>query len=206
MGLRWFTPRIEVDLCGHATLATAFVLFEEGKVRGDKVVFETKSCGLLTVKKDGPDLFLDFPSRAPAPAQCTEKIASALGGRPKEAHAAERDLLVLYETEDEILALQPDLIRVEALDAFAVIATAKGNDVDFVSRFFAPRAGIPEDPVTGSAHCTLIPFWAGRLGKQKLRARQVSERGGELLCEHLGERVSIGGRAKLYLRGEIVVD
>ncbi len=201
--LRWFTPLVEVDLCGHATLATAYVLFEEGRVRGDTVRFEAKS-GSLAVTRSGSRLILDFPSRPPEPASCPDELVKALGTRPKEVHGS-RDLLVLFETEDAVAALDPDFQALGALDYFAVIATAPGRNVDFVSRFFAPRVGVPEDPVTGSAHCTLVPFWSARLGKKKLHTHQISKRGGELFCEDRADRVSIGGEAVLYLRGEITV-
>lgn len=201
--LRWFTPKVEVDLCGHATLAAAFVLFEEGRVRGETVRFETQS-GRLAVTRSGPRLTLDFPSRPPDPASCSDELAAALGARPVEVLGS-RDLLALFETEAAVAALAPDFQALAALDAFAVIATAPGEKSDFVSRFFAPRVGVPEDPVTGSAHCTLVPFWAGRLGKKKLHALQISKRGGELFCEDRGDRVAISGEAVFYLRGKIAV-
>lgn len=202
--LRWFTPVIEVDLCGHATLATAHVLFATDRVHGDAVSFKTKS-GRLTVTRSGDLLSMDFPARPPVPVPVPDGLAEALGARPEGVFAA-RDLMAVFATEDEVRALRPNAERIAALDAFAVMATAPGRKVDFVSRFFAPRAGIPEDPVTGSAHCTLIPFWAGKLGRTKLHALQVSKRGGELFGEHRGERVTISGRAVEYLRGEIRVD
>jgi PhzF family phenazine biosynthesis protein len=202
-GLRWFTPLLEVDLCGHATLATAFVLFNEGIVTGDRVTFESQS-GTLAVEREGDLLSLDFPARPPSPIASPPGLNEALRAEPREVHGT-RDLLVLFDTEDEVTALDPDFARLGALDAFAVIVTAPGRNVDFVSRFFAPRAGINEDPVTGSAHCTLIPFWAARLGKRKLHALQLSKRRGELFCEMRDDRVKISGRAVEYLRGEIRV-
>ena len=165
--------------------------------------FESRS-GRLTVARDGDLLTLDFPARPPAPAECTDDVVMALGDRPREVLVA-RDLLAVFETEDEVVSLQPDFDGIEALDAMAVIATAPGREVDFVSRFFAPGVGVPEDPVTGSAHCTLVPYWSERLGKRNLHARQVSKRGGELLCEDRGDRVAIGGRAVMYLRGAISI-
>jgi len=206
-GLRWFTPEIEVDLCGHATLAAAYVLFNEGSVQGESVRFDSPS-GQLSVSRDGEIYNLDFPSRPPEPAACTPELVAALGAEPAEVHGA-RDLLVVYETEEAIRALAPRFEALGALDAFAVCVTApggpaaSGGEVDFVSRFFAPAAGINEDPVTGSAHCTLIPFWAERLKKKELRAAQLSKRGGEVFCRDCGDRVLIGGRAVEYLRGEI---
>jgi PhzF family phenazine biosynthesis protein len=200
-GLRWFTPAIEVDLCGHATLASAFVLFEQRLASGPRVVFETRS-GLLTVERRGELLAMDFPSWPPAPTAPMLSLARTLGIEPREVLAS-RYLLAVLDDRREVELLAPDLEAIAALDAFAVIVTAPGDDCDFVSRFFAPRAGVPEDPVTGSAHCTLTPYWSARLGKQTLHARQVSRRGGELFCEDRGERVTIAGRAVLYLAGKI---
>jgi PhzF family phenazine biosynthesis protein len=199
--LRWFTPKVEVGLCGHATLASGFVLFEIGAVEGDSVNFETKS-GTLTVSRAGELLSMDFPALPPRPVARTDELVRVLGAQPTEVHAA-RDLMAVFETEEEIVALKPDFIKLALMDPFAVIVTAPGNEVDFVSRFFAPKVGIDEDPVTGSAHCTLIPYWAKQLGKKKLHALQVSKRGGELFGEDLGERVTIQGRAVEYFRGRI---
>lgn len=203
-GLRWFTPNMEVDLCGHATLASAFVLFETGLAEGGQVRFETLS-GLLKAEREGDWLSLDFPARKADPGGAPPGLADALGAVPSEVLHS-RDLLVVFDTEKTVAQLEPDFDAIRALDAFAVIVTAPGDEVDFVSRFFAPKAGIPEDPVTGSAHCSLIPFWANRLGRSKLRARQISSRGGELKCEDRGDRVIISGKAVEYLRGEIYVE
>ncbi len=203
-GLRWFTPTLEVDLCGHATLASAYVLFETGLAEGGQVSFETLS-GCLKVEREGDWLSLDFPTRRPVPGTVPAELSMVLGASPSEVLQS-RDLLVVFEEEETVAQLEPDFAGIAALDAFAVIVTALGNEVDFVSRFFAPKAGIPEDPVTGSAHCTLIPFWADRLGKSKLRARQISKRGGDLKCENRGERVIISGKAVEYLRGEIYLE
>lgn len=199
--LRWFTPKVEVGLCGHATLASGFVLFEIGAVEGDSVSFETKS-GTLTVSRDGELLCMDFPALPPRRVARTNQLVTVLGSQPTEVYAA-RDLMAVFENEEEILALKPDFIKLALMDPFAVIVTAPGKEVDFVSRFFAPKVGIDEDPVTGSAQCTLIPFWAKRLGKRKLHALQLSKRGGELFGEDLGERVMIKGRAVEYFRGRI---
>lgn len=203
--LRWFTPETEVDLCGHATLASAFVIFEFLEPDSASVVFDTCS-GRLTVERRGALLAMDFPSRPPEFVEPCPGLAEALGGEPKEIWAS-RDYMVVYPSEDEVRALRPDFRRLAEADRFAVIATAPAQTqgYDFVSRFFAPAAGVPEDPVTGSAHCTLVPYWAQRLGKRKLRARQVSRRGGELECEWKGDRVEIAGRAVLYLKGTITV-
>jgi PhzF family phenazine biosynthesis protein len=200
-GLRWFTPTVEVDLCGHATLASAFVLFEEREVNGPQVVFESRS-GLLKVERRGELLAMDFPSRPPKPTVSIPTLARTLGIEPREVLSA-HNLFVVLENRRDVEDLRPDLDAIAALDAPAVIVTAPGDDCDFVSRFFAPKAGIPEDPVTGSAHCTLTPYWSARLGKKTLHARQVSSRGGELFCEDRGDRVTIAGRAVLYLKGEM---
>jgi PhzF family phenazine biosynthesis protein len=199
--LRWFTPTVEMDLCGHATLAAASVLFHERGLGGDEVRFHSRS-GLLTVTRAADLVTLDFPSRSPAPSDAPGALIHGLGAMPKEVFKA-RDYLAVYSNEAEVRALKPDFATLKTLDCLGIIATAPGNDCEFVSRFFAPGAGVEEDPVTGSAHCTLIPFWAQRLNKTKLFARQVSQRGGELFCELIGERVRIGGRATLYLRGVI---
>ncbi len=201
--LRWFTPAVEVDLCGHATLGSAYVLFNELHEPGDTLRFETKS-GELLVRRNGDRLALDFPARPPQRTDVDANLVPALGGKPTEVLAA-RDYLVRYGSQEEVAALKPDMSRLMDIDKFAVIATAPGHDCDFVSRFFAPGKGIAEDPVTGSAHATLIPYWAAQLGKNELHARQISRRGGELFCQLNGERVEIAGYGVLYLRGEIMV-
>lgn len=198
--LRWFTPAVEIDLCGHATLASAFIVFSVLGARGDTVRFHSRS-GPLTVSRSGDVLTLDFPSRPPKPCIVLEALARGLGKKPVEVLKA-RDYFALFNNAEDIRSLQPDFAVLGTL-AEKVIVTAPGADCDFVSRFFAPTAGVNEDPVTGSAHCTLIPYWAQRLGKNKLFARQLSKRGGELFCEDAGDRVKIGGHAVLYLRGEI---
>ena len=201
--LRWFTPVSEVDLCGHATLATAFVLFEHLGFEGDAIRFNTKS-GPLTVWREGGALVMDFPSRPGAPIDLPEHLAAGLGLVPSEVYRS-RDIMAVFESEHEVRGLRPDFAELEQLDCTGVIATAQGMDVDFVSRFFAPREGVPEDPVTGSAHCTLAPYWAARLDKSFLAARQVSPRGGEVACRLVDDRVHIAGRAVLYLRGYLDV-
>lgn len=201
--LRWFTPAVEVDLCGHATLAAAHVLFRYVFSSANRLTFSTRS-GNLGVTRDGDLLTMDFPSRPGKPTAVTDSMASALGGRPREALLA-RDLMVVFDSEAQIRNMRPDFQRIAALDAFAVIVTAPGDTVDFVSRFFAPGAGIQEDPATGSSHCTLAPYWAKRLGKTRLAARQLSTRGGEISCELHGDRVLIGGRTVEYLHGEITL-
>lgn len=199
--LRWFTPGAEVDLCGHATLASAFVLFEYLNQPGKIVYFDTKS-GELTVEREGKLLTLDFPSRPPEPFKPQDGLVKAMGGKPAEILKA-RDVVLVYETEAEVQALTPDMQALTQLDHFGFIATAPGTDTDFVSRFFAPAKGVPEDPVTGSAHTSLIPYWAKRLNKTELRARQISKRGGELYCKLAGDRVKISGYAAPFLRGTI---
>ena len=201
--LRWFTPTVEIDLCGHATLAAAFVLFTELGCKGDAVRFHSRS-GMLSVAKAGNTLVLDFPSCPPAPTTTLEALIRALGATPKEVLKA-RDYFVVFSDEAVVQTLKPDFAVLKRLDCLGVIATAPGGDCDFVSRFFAPGIGVDEDPVTGSTHCSLIPFWAEKLGKDKLFARQISSRGGELYCEHAGSRVKIGGHSVMYLRGEILL-
>lgn len=201
--LRWFTPELEIDLCGHATLATAHVIFEKLAPERQSVAFDTRS-GELTVARSGGLLSMDFPSRPPTPLADDPALAAALGARPRETWTS-RDCLCLLENEAAVRDLKPDMTALEKLPYFAIIVTAAGESADFVSRFFAPGAGVPEDPVTGSAHSTLIPFWAARLGRTKMRALQLSRRGGELFCEFQGNRVQIAGRAVLYLEGEIAV-
>lgn len=202
--LRWFTPTLEVDLCGHATLAAAFVIFTQLGAVGDILTFATRSGPLRVARLADGRLELDFPSRPAQPANPAPELVRALGAAP-DFVAQARDTLCVFARAEDVLALRPDFRALAALDTFAVIATAPGPDCDFVSRFFAPRAGIDEDPVTGSAHCTLTPYWAKRLGRTQLHARQVSARGGELWCELAGDRVKIAGHAALYLQGSIEI-
>jgi PhzF family phenazine biosynthesis protein len=199
--LRWFTPACEVDLCGHATLASAYVLFNELNEAGDTLRFHTKS-GELVVSREGDRLAMNFPAWPPQEINADPRLAAALGGSPAHISAA-RDYLVRYHSAEEVRALSPDMEALKEMDRFAFIVTAPGDDCDFVSRFFAPAKGIPEDPVTGSAHCTLIPYWANELGKTDLHARQIGPRGGELFCKLLGDRVEIAGYGALFLKGRI---
>jgi len=202
--LRWFTPAVEVDLCGHATLAAAHALYSQlGQVESP-FVFDTKS-GALSVARRGPLYELDFPARPARPAEPAPELLRGLRSRPEEVLRSERMWLCVYRTAGEVAGLAPDHAALAPVVPGRVIVTAPGADCDFVSRFFAPDAGIPEDPVTGSAHCTLVPYWAERLGRTALHARQVSRRGGELWCELDGARVRMAGRAVLYLRGQIGV-
>ena len=201
--LRWFTPTTEVDLCGHATLATAFVLFDELGYQGEAIRFETKS-GTLHVARLGSSLVMDFPSRPGEECDAPDHLSAGLGRPAKEVYKS-RDYLVVYPDEEVVRSLDPDFSELAKVDALGIIVTAPGNDVDFVSRFFAPRAGVDEDPVTGSAHCTLAPYWADRLEKKDLSARQVSRRGGELACRIADDRVHIAGHAALYFKGVLSV-
>jgi PhzF family phenazine biosynthesis protein len=199
-GLRWFTPKVEIDLCGHATLASAFILFNEGW-KDSSIEFESKS-GILKVASDGKNLVLDFPSRPAREATAPPLLIEGLRKAPKEVYQA-RDWMAVFDSEDEIRAIQPKFDLLAELPGGKTIITAPGKEVDFVSRFFAPGVGINEDPVTGSAHCTLIPYWAERLRKTTLRTSQLSRRGGELFCELRGDRVAIGGQAVLYSSGHL---
>jgi len=199
--IRWFTPAIEVDLCGHATLATAHVLFYHLGLPGEAVRFDSRS-GELWVRRNEGRLQLDFPALPAKGCYAPAGLVEALGVRPLEILAAD-DYLVVLENERSVRAVRPDYRRLAELDRRGVIITSPGDDVDFVSRFFAPGAGIDEDPVTGSAHCSLAPYWAQKLGRDELRARQVSERGGELWCEVSGDRVLIAGHAVTYMIGVV---
>jgi len=199
--LRWFTPACEVNLCGHATLATAWVLWEKLGERAPLLRFDTRS-GELRVSREGAWLWLDFPADPARPCVAPPALVSGLGRPPREVLVA-RNYVAMYDDEETVRTLKPDFRVLATLDQHGVIATAPGSDCDFVSRFFAPKFGIDEDPVTGSAHCTLAPLWAGRLGRKQLHARQVSRRGGVLRVEPVGERVRIGGQAVAYLAGEI---
>jgi PhzF family phenazine biosynthesis protein len=203
--LRWFTPTTEVDLCGHATLAAGYVVFRWLQPERGRITFATRQAGPLTVTRDGDLLALDFPSRPPRPQAMSEPLVAALGRCPVALLAA-RDYLAVYETAEEVTALVPDFAALAALDRFAVIVTAPGSGgIDFVSRFFAPARGVDEDPVTGSSHCTLIPYWAERLDRNRLNARQLSRRGGALSCAIDGDRVTISGRAVSYLEGTVTI-
>ena len=198
--LRWFTPAVEVGLCGHATLAAAFVIFNYLDTAARSVSFQTKKSGMLQVDRQGELLAMNFPARPAKPCSTPDQLVQALGVEPKEVRLA-RDYLVIYEAENVIRSIKPDMSLLMGLDALGIIITAPGDSADFVSRFFAPGVGVPEDPVTGSAHCTLIPYWSDRLGKDELHAFQVSARGGELWCKHKGDRVGILGQAVRYAEG-----
>lgn len=205
--IRWFTPTIEVDLCGHATLATAFVLFFIENVEAEEVSFDSRS-GVLKVRKEGDWLVLDFPAdtlhkQLVSPPALLEALGSTT---PVEILRGKTDFMAVLESEEQVRSLQPDVIVLSTLPVRGVIITAPGNSVDFVSRFFAPQSGIAEDPVTGSAHTTLAPYWAQKLEKTELSALQVSARGGVLKIKFLGDRVEIAGQVRLYLKGMIEID
>lgn len=206
--LRWFTPTVEIDLCGHATLAAAAVIFRYIDPNRQRVVFRTRKAGALVVTRAGEELALELPARPAKPMAKPpfEALEAALGKRPVEVLAGTRDWLCVFEATEDVHNLRPDFTAIARLDTFALICTAPGvGEFDFVSRFFAPAGGVPEDPVTGSAHCTLVPFWAERLGRKHLRASQVSARGGELTCELVGDRVVLAGRVAFYLEGWITI-
>jgi predicted PhzF superfamily epimerase YddE/YHI9 len=204
--LRWFTPRCEVKLCGHATLASAFVVLQILETQRDSVCFKTRLSGALTVRRDGDLLAMDFPSLAPwACPDPPPALMEGLGKAPATVVQIEDNFFAVYEHAEDVSRLRPDLQLLEKLHPAGVAVTAPGVDSDFVSRFFVPSYGIPEDPVTGSTHCSLAPYWAERLGKRHLHARQVSERGGELWCEVQEERVILKGSAVLTLRGELLI-
>ncbi|MGZ0041342.1 PhzF family phenazine biosynthesis protein [Paenibacillus ottowii] len=203
--LRWFTPGGEIELCGHATLATAFVLAEFYEPNEEKFIFHTLG-GILTVLKKGDMFEMDFPSRLPEPLPVTNDMIEALGVTPVETYLG-RDLMFVLENEDQVRQLSPDFSKLRNLpDGLGVNVTAKGNTFDFVSRSFFPKLNVNEDPVCGSAHCNFIPFWASRLGKLDLEARQLSKRGGNLYCVLEGDRVKISGTAVLYAKAELQIN
>lgn len=203
-GLRWFTPTVEVPLCGHATLAAAWVVFERLEPGRRAVKFDSRS-GVLGVTREGERLVLDFPAVKLEPTARDATLARALGAEPEALLAGGAWRVAVYGEEGVVAQLRPDLRAVEALNLFGVVVTAPGREVDFVSRFFAPSSGIPEDPVTGAAHVRLVPYWAQRLGKNEFHARQLSARGGELWCALRGDRVTMAGLAQPYLEGTIEV-
>jgi len=200
--LRWFTPNMEVELCGHATLASAFVLFERLGYAGERIDFLTRKSGRLSVRREGARLTMDFPALEPHECQAPPALTAGLGALPSRVLSA-TNYLAVFESQRAVADLRPDFATLATLDRFGVIATAPGDDCDFVSRFFAPAKGIPEDPVTGSSHCTLTPYWSGVLGKSELQARQISRRGGQLTCRAMGNRVELTGACALYLEGTI---
>lgn len=202
--IRWFTPTTEVNLCGHATLAAAHVLFHHLNFSRQEIIFQSRT-GELKVKKENELIVLDLPASEVIETEVPQKAEKAFGIKPKNIYKGREDLMFVFEQQTDVQNLKPDFNFLKMLEMRGIIATAPSNNFDFVSRFFAPREGIDEDPVTGSAHTMLIPYWAKRLEKKKMVARQISKRGGILYCKHLGERVEIGGQAVNYLAGEISV-
>jgi PhzF family phenazine biosynthesis protein len=203
--IRWFTPVAEVALCGHATLATAFVLFNFIEKNLSEINFQSKHSGALRVIKNGDLLILNFPADIPKEVEHIPELTKALGLSPQIVLKGKTDYLLVYSNQEEIEKIEPDFNQLLKLDVRGIIISAPGDKVDFVSRFFGPAVGVNEDPVTGSAHTTLIPYWATRLDKVHLKAKQLSKRGGDLSCEFLGERVNISGKAVLYMTAEIEI-
>jgi len=204
--LRWFTPELEVDLCGHATLATAFTLFNyHGHTKNTLRFISPRSGELLVVKNTDGSMTMDFPTDEVTTIEPLTALNEAIGLHPIKTFKGKTDYMMVYKTQEEIEAIRPNFHLLDQLDCRGVIVTAPGTEVDFVSRFFAPQCGIPEDPVTGSAHTTLAPYWAMELGKTLMSAKQLSLRGGDLTCEYLGKRVKISGKAVCYLIGEIEI-
>jgi len=201
--IRWFTPTVEVALCGHATLASAYIIFNHLNYSSNTIQFNCKS-GLLEVKKKGDLIELNFPSRMPAATEVDEKLLQGLSIKPSKILKS-RDYFFVYDKEEDVINFVPDFNILNQFDCIGIIITAKGNDVDFVSRFFAPSVGVDEDPVTGSAHSQLIPFWGERLDKKEMHAKQLSPRGGELWVSYAGDRVTIAGQCVFYMKGEIEV-
>jgi PhzF family phenazine biosynthesis protein len=202
--IRWFTPVAEVDLCGHATLAAAFVIFNYGDTSCSQITFRSRS-GKLTVVKERGLLSMDFPSQPPVPCEAPKELVDGLGKEPLEVLCSE-DYLAVFSSENDLIELNPDMGILRKVGLRGVIVTAQGKRVDFVSRFFAPKLGVDEDPVTGSSHCALTPYWANKLNKKELHAHQVSQRGGELFCRDCGHRVTISGRAVKFMEGSITIE
>lgn len=202
--IRWFTPVTEVTLCGHATLATAHVLFKHLITKEKEIRFQSRT-GELTVKKENELIVLNFPASEINETGFPIDIEKAFGIKPQQCYKGREDLMFVFESQEEIQNLKPDFLFLKTLEMRGIISTAPSEEFDFVSRFFAPREGINEDPVTGSAHTMLIPYWSDRLDKKEMVAKQISKRGGVLYCKHLGERVEIGGNAVTYLIGEIIL-
>ncbi|HOU48526.1 MAG TPA: PhzF family phenazine biosynthesis protein [Candidatus Aminicenantes bacterium] len=204
-GIRWFTPAVEVDLCGHATLAAAYVIFRYDRYPENEIALDSRS-GILRVRRDGDLLTLDFPVDTLRPAAEPAGLSEALGARPREIFRGKTDCLAVFGTQAEIEAMRPDFGKLGRVEARGVIVTARGTEVDFISRFFGPQVGIDEDPVTGSAHTSLAPYWAEKLGKTEMEAVQLSRRGGRLKVRLRGDRVDISGRARAYLEGRIEME
>lgn len=201
--IRWFTPTVEVDLCGHATLAAAYTLMEHLQFAENEVILHSPRSGKLPVRREGERYIINFPADKIAPVPPPTELLESLNRIPLECYQGKTDYMLVFQNQQQITDLAPDFRQMGKVKARGIICTAPGDDCDFVSRFFGPQSGIDEDPVTGSAHTTLIPYWATRLKKNTLTAKQLSKRGGTLYCEHLGDRVEIGGMAKTYLIGKI---
>jgi PhzF family phenazine biosynthesis protein len=204
--IRWFTPTVEVDLCGHATLATAFVLFNYENFSGNIIHFITRRSGELRVSKEASLLTLNFPADIVEPASITKDLLKCFNIKPSHAFKGKTDFMLVFDNEKQVESIIPKFDNISKIDCRGIIVTAPGKNADFVSRFFGPQSGVNEDPVTGSAHTTLTPYWANRLGKNELSAIQLSERKGYLQCKYLNERVEISGQCRLYFRGEIFID
>ena len=202
--IRWFTPTVEVDLCGHATLATSYQIFHYENYSKSIIEFTSRS-GILKVEKQGDLLELDFPMDKLTPSETPQALIDSLGITPRETYKGLTDYLLIFDSEAQIKAFKPDFRKMSEVDCRGVIVTSKGIEVDFVSRFFGPNSGGDEDPVTGSAHTSLTPYWAKVLGKTEFKARQISARGGELTCRLIGNRVKIAGKVIPYLVGEITI-
>ena len=204
--IRWFTPTVEVDLCGHATLASAFVLMNFEGYKEDKINFFSKNSGTLTVTKNRDLFTLNFPSDSLQKVENLSQFKNCFAHQPIEAYKGKTDYLLIFENEDQIKNIKPNFFEISKIESRGIIVSSKSKNYDFVSRFFGPNCGVDEDPVTGSAHTTLTPFWAEKLGKTKLKAKQISERGGVLECELKNDRILISGSCKAYLIGEILID
>lgn len=204
--IRWFTPTVEVDLCGHATLASAFVLINFEGFTENKINFFSKNSGTLTVTKNGDLFTLNFPSDLLQKVENLNQFKNCFAHQPIEAYQGKTDYLLIFENENQIINIKPNFSEIAKINARGIIVSSKSENYDFVSRFFGPNCGVEEDPVTGSAHTSLTPFWAEKLGKTKLKAKQISERGGILECELKNDRILISGSCKAYLIGEIFID
>jgi predicted PhzF superfamily epimerase YddE/YHI9 len=202
-GIRWFTPKVEVDLCGHATMASAHVLFTHLGFARDEIRFHSRSSGVLKASRDGDGIVLDFPADTIRKVPAQKTLIEGLRRKPIETYRGKTKIMAIFRSERDIERMDPDFQKLVKVRASGVIVTAKGDTVDFVSRYFGPRVGVPEDPVTGSAHTLLTPYWARRLGKTELAAIQLSKRGGSLRCTLSGDRVKISGMATTYMVGEI---
>ena len=204
--LRWFTPKVEIDLCGHATLATAHIIYSEMNYKTQYIEFNIKSGDILTVRRNNNLLTMNFPAYDPKITdQSLDELYEAFGVRPK-LFLYNKYGLAVFDNEEEIIKIVPKINVIEQFSYNGIIVTAPGENVDFVSRFFAPKFGIPEDPVTGGAHCELIPYWSKRLNKDKMIAKQLSKRGGMIYCSYLGDRVTMGGEAITFMKGELLLE